>query len=109
MNGAPAPATTRPVSLTFQDGRVGGVDGCNNVGAPYALRGTVSDGAVLSLTGPAFTTRMACPEAGVNLIGLLDRAPTMIVQGAAGRGQTLTLTVPATADAPAERWEFQAR
>ena len=104
VNGAPAPATTRPVSLTFQDGRVGGVDGCNNVGAPYALRG-----AVLSLTGPAFTTRMACPEAGVNLIGLLDRAPTLTVQGAAGRGQTLTLTVPATADAPAERWEFQAR
>lgn len=109
VNGAPAPATARPVSLTFRDGRVGGVDGCNNVGAPYALRGTVSGGTVLSLTGPAFTTRIACPETGVNLIGLLDRAPTLTVQGAAGRGQTLTLTVPATADAPAERWEFQAR
>ena len=114
VNGAPAPATARPVSLTFRDGRVGGVDGCNNVGAPYALRGTVtggpvSGGTVLSLTGPAFTTRIACPETGVNLIGLLDRTPTLTVQGAAGRGQTLTLTVPATADAPAERWEFQAR
>lgn len=114
VNGAPAPATARPVSLTFRDGRVGGVDGCNNVGAPYALRGPVSDGAVsggavLSLTGPAFTTRIACPETGVNLIGLLDRAPTLTVQGAAGQGQALTLTVPATADAPAERWEFQAR
>ncbi|GGR59529.1 hypothetical protein GCM10008959_21570 [Deinococcus seoulensis] len=109
VNGAPAPATARPVSLTFRDGRVGGVDGCNNVGAPYALRGAVSGGAVLTLTGPAFTTRVACPETGVNLIGLLDRAPTLTVQGAAGRGQTLTLTVPATADAPAERWEFQAR
>lgn len=109
VNGAPAPATARPVSLTFRDGRVGGVDGCNNVGAPYALRGTVSGGTVLSLTGPAFTTRIACPETGVNLIGLLDRAPTLTVQGAAGRGQTLTLTVDATPDAPAERWEFQAR
>lgn len=109
VNGAPAPATARPVSLTFRDGRVGGVDGCNNVGAPYALRGTVSGGTVLSLTGPAFTTRVACPETGVNLIGLLDRTPILTVQGAPGRGQTLTLTVPATADAPAERWEFQAR
>ena len=109
VNGAPAPATARPVSLTFRDGRVGGVDGCNNVGAPYALRGTVSGGTVLSLTGPAFTTRVACPETGVNLIGLLDRTPTLTVQGAAGRGQTLTLTVDATPDAPAERWEFQAR
>lgn len=114
VNGAPAPATARPVSLTFRDGRVGGVDGCNNVGAPYALRGTVtggpvSGGTVLSLTGPAFTTRIACPETGVNLIGLLDRTPTLTVQGAAGRGQTLTLTVDATPDAPAERWEFQAR
>ncbi|MFC6801221.1 META domain-containing protein [Deinococcus caeni] len=109
VNGAPAPVTARPVSLTFRDGRVGGVDGCNNVGAPYALRGTVSGGTVLSLTGPAFTTRVACPETGVNLIGLLDRTPTLTVQGAAGRGQTLTLTVPATAAAPAERWEFQAR
>ena len=38
-----------------------------------------------------------------------DRAPTLTVQGAAGQGQTLTLTVDATPDAPAERWEFQAR
>ncbi|GAA0498005.1 META domain-containing protein [Deinococcus depolymerans] len=104
VNGAPAPATARPVSLTFQGGRVGGVDGCNNVGAPYVLRGRV-----LGLTGPAFTTRLACPEPGVNLTGLLGGGPTLTLQGPGGSGQTLILTVPATPDAPAERWEFQAR
>ncbi|UBV43260.1 META domain-containing protein [Deinococcus taeanensis] len=94
LNGQPAPQTPRPVTLTFQAGRVGGSDGCNSVGAAYVLQG-----GRVTLSEPVVSTRMACPEGlSVNLAGLLEQRPALGVQGA-----VLTLR------AGEEVWEFQAR
>jgi heat shock protein HslJ len=45
------------IRLSFEDGRLAAVAGCNTMSASYA----VTDGR-LAWTGPPMATRMACPE-----------------------------------------------
>ncbi|PTA67807.1 META domain-containing protein [Deinococcus arcticus] len=82
MNGQAAPQTTRPVVLIFENGRVGGVDGCNSFGAAASLSADR-----LTVKGGVTSTRMLCPDdQTVPLIALLEGNPGLKVAG-----KTLTL------------------
>ncbi|WP_221088143.1 META domain-containing protein [Deinococcus aquaedulcis] len=92
LGGQPAPQTARPVVLTFENGRVGGVDGCNSFGAPASVSGDR-----LTVKGGVTSTRMMCPEEQtLPLLALLEAGPTLKVAG-----KTLTL------QAGDQVWEFE--
>ncbi|MPY67659.1 META domain-containing protein [Deinococcus sp. SDU3-2] len=92
VNGRPA-ATAQPVTLTFEAGRLGGSDGCNQYGAPYRLVGPT-----LVLTGEPVSTLRACLDqpATVDLPTFLASRPTVTVTATGltlrARGTTLTFT-----------------
>ncbi|AWT36280.1 META domain-containing protein [Deinococcus arenae] len=94
LNGQAAPQTLRPVTLNFRDGRLGGSDGCNNVGGAYTVQG-----GRITLTGGLVGTKMACPDQPtLDFQTFFEQRPTLSVQGS-------TLTLKAAEDT----WEFQAR
>ncbi|WP_168733410.1 META domain-containing protein [Deinococcus sp. Arct2-2] len=78
VNGQAAPTTLKPVTLTLEEGRVGGNDGCNSYRGSYQMEGNQ-----LVLTSPLASTMMACPD-GENspLVSVLGQRPTLTVQGA---------------------------
>lgn len=91
VQGRPAAATSQPVTLAFEAGRLGGSDGCNQYAAPYRL-----DGSTLVLTGEPISTLRACPDqpAPINLPAFLAAQPTLTVTatGLTLRAQGVTLT-----------------
>ncbi|MFC6660449.1 META domain-containing protein [Deinococcus multiflagellatus] len=78
--------------LTFENGRVGGVDGCNSFGAAAAVAA-----GRLSVKGGVTSTRMMCPEEQtLPLVALLEAGPALTVTG-----KTLTL------QADDQTWVFE--
>lgn len=94
MNGKAPPQMNRAATIRFQHGKVSGSDGCNLYSADYQLAGQQ-----ITLTTPAMSTMMACPNNGeVPLPALLMKKPTFTLNG-----KTLTLK------AGLEVWVFQAK
>ncbi len=90
LNGQPAPTLNKPVSLSFENGRIGGTDGCNSYGGQYTLKGGVLQ------VGQLVSTMMMCPDLdGPRLFSLFELNPTVAQAGA-----TLTLK------ADGQVWEF---
>ncbi|WP_022801692.1 META domain-containing protein [Deinococcus ficus] len=90
LNGQPAPTLNKPVSMTFENGQIGGTDGCNSYGGQYTLKGGVLQ------VGQLVSTMMMCPDLdGPRLFSLFELNPTLTQAGT-----TLTLK------ADGQVWEF---
>ena len=93
VNGRRPAATSQPVTLAFESGRLAGNDGCNAYSAPYRLEGTT-----LVLTGEALSTLRACPDqpTTVRVAALLAARPTVTFTAAGltlrAEGTELTFT-----------------